>query len=149
MAVLACSAAPKPEPLFNAVEGYNQNLRWQRFQDASSFLPVARRDHFLDRTDQLSKDLRIHHYQVVRLRYSDGGDRARVHVKYTWYRESEGVVRESHVVQNWSQEGNFWLLTDESMLRGPPMPGITDEEAPTAPPDPTQDLPETSPPQGP
>jgi hypothetical protein len=123
--VAGCGAAQRePEPLDQAVRVYNDGLRWQRFDEAASRLPAARRDDFLDQRDQLHDDLRISEYDVIRVRYDDKQRRARVQVKYTWYLESRGVVHETHAVQTWHRGDEIWVMRGERFLRGEVMPGL-------------------------
>ncbi|GAB4522611.1 MAG: hypothetical protein Tsb0020_41050 [Haliangiales bacterium] len=124
-----CGAASKNvEPLDTSVTVYNEGVRWQRFQQAASRLPIEDRDDFLDRRDQLHDDLKIHHYEVIRVRYGPKQLRARVQVKYTWFLESRGVVHETHAVQRWQRDDSFWVMIGEHWLRGEPMPGVPDPE---------------------
>ncbi len=130
LACVGCGAASKNvEPLDTSVTVYNEGVRWQRFQQAASRLPIEDRDDFLDRRDQLHEDLKIHHYEVIRVRYGPKQLRARVQVKYTWFLESRGVVHETHAVQRWQRDDSFWVMIGEHWLRGEPMPGVPDLEA--------------------
>lgn len=126
----ACATPRATEPLETSVRLYNDSVRWQRFDDAAERLPAPERDGFLDRRDQLADDLEIHHYEVIRVRHDKTGMRAKVHVKYTWYLESSGVVRETHTVQQWHKGAEVWLMVSESLLRGDEMPGVDDAEEP-------------------
>jgi hypothetical protein len=124
-----CGAGTRgPEPLANAVRLYNDGVRWERFDQAAQKRPFAQRDDFLDERDQVHEDLRIHDYEVVRVRYGPQRLRARVHVKYSWYLNSRGVVRETHAVQRWEQQESLWIVTGETRLRGAPMPGLPEPE---------------------
>ena len=150
---LGCGAAQRePEPLDQAVRLYNEGVRWQRFDEAASRLPVERRDDFLDQRDQLHEDLRISQYDIIRVRYDGKQRRARVQVKYTWYRESRGVVHETHAVQTWHRGEEIWVMRGERHLRGESMPGLeestettgaaaADAPASTARPDPPREDP--------
>ncbi|WP_428266914.1 hypothetical protein [Haliangium sp.] len=129
-ALSACGAAHKDtEPLELSVRVYNDGIRWERFDDAALRLPPADRDDFLDQRDRLSDDLRVHHYEVVRVRHGPDGKRARVHVKYRWYLESNGILHETHTVQRWQRQQELWMMVGEDFLRGDPMPGVADPDA--------------------
>lgn len=142
-----CGAQQSVEPLEPAVRLYGDGIRWQRFDDAASRLPPERRDDFLDQRDRLHDDLRVHDYEIIRVRFGPEGRRARVHVKYSWYLESRGVVHETHAIQRWHRPAEVWLMVGEEHLRGEPMPGIEDpEQKPDAPaPEGTEPSPETLP----
>lgn len=131
LAVLAaggCGAAQTAEPLDEAVRAYNDAIRWERFEMAAGRVPPEQRDDFLDQRDRLHGDLRIHHSEVVRVRFDAQQRRARVQVKYVWYLDSRGTVHETHAVQRWERRGRFWILTGEIRLRGEPMPGVSEPE---------------------
>lgn len=125
--VAGCAAGTRsPEPLANAVRLYNDGVRWQRFEQAAQKRPPAQRDDFLDERDQVHEDLRIHDYEVVRVRYGPDRLQARVQVKYSWYLDSRGVVHETHAVQRWEHHDGLWTITGETRLRGTPMPGLAE-----------------------
>jgi hypothetical protein len=112
--LVACGAAQRPgEPLGDAVREYNDGVRWERFAAAASHLPVKER----------AKDLKITDYDIVKIE-PKGEREAKVQVKLSWYKESEGIVHETHASQAWEKHGKAWLMVDESRLRGTEMPGL-------------------------
>jgi hypothetical protein len=127
-----CIAPKRVEPLGDAVRLFNDAVRWQRHEAAATRILPEQRDDFLDRRDQLADDLRISHYEVIRVRLDETGRRAKVHIKYTWHRDSRGVVHTTHSVQSWRRPGPSWVRMSEVHLRGEPMPGV--EPAPARPP---------------
>jgi hypothetical protein len=130
LAVLAgCGAAPKrADDLMDAVRGYNEGVRWERFPIAAARVPPREREEFVDERDQIADDLRISDYEVMRVK-GDGERRASVDIKYTWYLDSAGVVHETRAIQRWERHGRAWLIVAERRLRGEPMPGLTEPEA--------------------
>ncbi len=120
-------AARMGESLVDTVTAYNQGVRWGRFPAAAAHVPAAERNAFLDDRDELAEDLRITDYELVGVEPS-GSRSARVHVKYTWFRNSEDIVRETHADQRWEQQGKAWIIVDERRLRGPAMPGLLEPE---------------------
>ena len=122
--VVGCIAPRRVEPLGEAVRTYNEAIRWERFELAAARLPPRQRDDFLDERDRLREDLRITGYEVVRARHDSTGRRARVHIKYTWHRDSRGIVHTTHTVQRWERPRSDWVLLEERYLRGEPMPGV-------------------------
>jgi hypothetical protein len=124
-ATAACGAAPKSsETLMDSVRGYHDGLRWQRYPTAASMIPPAERDLFLDERDEIADDLRISEYEIMRVSFDDGQDRAVLRVRYTWHRDSEGIVHDTTAEQNWERHGKRWLLVEEERVRGEPMPGV-------------------------
>jgi hypothetical protein len=123
----ACGAAPKRgEDLMESVMTYNDGIRWDRLAVAASRVPPAEREDFVDEKDELGEDLKITDWEVKRVKSEKG--KARVHIEYTWYRDDEGIVRETHAIQQWEQRGSAWLMVGERRLRGAEMPGLDDEE---------------------
>lgn len=120
----ACMTPQRTQPLREVVRSYNDGVRWQRFNLAAAHVAASSRDDFLDRRDQLSEDLRISDYEIIRVRYDDAQHQARVHIKFTWHLDSRGVVHTTHVVQSWQHSKKTWILAGEKHLRGEPMPGV-------------------------
>ena len=77
--------------------------------------------------DQRSGDVKITDYEVVRVD-PRGANEARVQVKLSWYKASEGTVHETHAVQTWERHGKAWWMVDEARLRGPAMPGLVESQ---------------------
>ena len=123
-----CGGAPKSgEDLMHSVRTYNEGLRWERLAAAARQVPAAEREDFVDERDELAENLKITDWELKRV--SDRpGDEAFVHVKYTWYRADEGIVRETHAKQTWERKGKTWLIVDERRTRGEEMPGLADAE---------------------
>lgn len=129
---VACGAAPKKgETLMESVMVYHEGIRWDRLANAATRVPPAERDDFVDERDELGETLRITEWEVVRVRPRQGGEAA-VHVKYTWYLDGEGVVRETHAEQRWASRDKVWFILDERRLRGDEMPGLAEPEPGTA-----------------
>jgi hypothetical protein len=118
----ACGAAPHGETLMEAVRTYNDGVRWQRFAAAAKSVPARQREEFLDEREELAEDLRITDYEVVRVK--EKGEAADVQVKLTWYKDSEGTVRDTWAKQAWERRGKAWRIVGESRVRGAEMPGL-------------------------
>jgi len=119
----ACAAAQRPEPLGDAVRAYNDGIRWERFAVAAVHIPPQQRATFVDEADQRAHDVKITDYDVVKIE-PRGEREARVQVKVSWYKESEGTLHETQATQTWERHGKGWLMVDEARLRGPEMPGL-------------------------
>lgn len=127
--VLAAACAPPAGggyALTDAVRTYTEGVRWERFEAAAAVVPPRERDAFLDERDELADDLRITDTEIVRV--TERGNRAEVQVRLSWYRDDEGVVRESVALQRWERQGKAWRLVAEWRARGDEMPGL--REAP-------------------
>ncbi len=133
LVMAACtSSAQRRQNFMGAVRGYNDGLRWQRHTHAAAFIPPAERGDFIDEREELSEDLRIDDYELSRVRVDAQGNRADVQVKYTWHRDSKGVVHHTTSRQLWERHGKQWQMVEEARLRGEEMPGVPEspEEAP-------------------
>jgi len=122
MVVAGCGAAPHGQTLMDAVRTYNDGVRWSRFAAAASAVPARQREEFLDEREELAEDLRITDYEVVRVK--EKGEEADVQVKLTWYKDSEGTVRETWAKQAWERHGKAWRIVAEDRVRGADMPGL-------------------------
>jgi hypothetical protein len=136
MALAACGTSvgqKQTERLIESSTGYQEGMRWGRFEDAAAYVPPEERDGFLDERDRLGEDLRIDDYEVLRVHMQNGHKAARVRVKYTWHLDSVGRVFETVTEQKWARHGQQWLLEEEIVQRGEAMPGMPEklpEESP-------------------
>jgi hypothetical protein len=134
IAVAACGGMQQhTDDLMEAVRGYNEGVRWERYTMAASHVPGKERDQFIEDREDLEKELHISDYEVVRVGAARG-NAATIEVKYTWFKDSEGVVRETRALQSWERHGKLWMIVDERRVKGPEMPGLRE-------PDPTPDAP--------
>jgi hypothetical protein len=125
--IAACgSAQRRGEDLFESIRTYHEGVRWERFPAAASRVPAPQRAAFVEERDRLAEDLRITDYDVVRV--TPGERTAQVQVKYTWYKDSEGLVRRTHALERWQRSGKVWVLVDEHRMRGDDMPGLSEPE---------------------
>ena len=125
MLFAGCGAAQvrTQEDLTDSVRAYNDGVRWERFEVAAVAVPPPQRSQFVDEMDERAADLKITDYEVVKV--SPRGEReARVQIKLSWYRSSDGSVRETHALQTWERHGTAWWMVDETRLRGAEMPGL-------------------------
>jgi hypothetical protein len=124
---LACGAPQvrSENDLAESIQHFNDGIRWERFSNAATSIPPPQRSQFVDDMDQRASDLKITDYDVVDV--ARRGDReARVQIKLSWYKASEGTVHETHAIQTWERHGKVWWMVDEARLRGAEMPGLPD-----------------------
>jgi hypothetical protein len=132
-----CSACGAPQgrdhdDLAESIRQFNEGVRWGRFAVAASAIPPAQRSQFVDEMDERANDLKITDYEVVRVD-PKGGREARVQIKLSWYKASQGTVHETHAVQQWERQGKTWRMVDETRLRGAEMPGLPEPSEPSEP----------------
>ncbi len=125
--ILAACGANNPlkqtETLDEQLRAYNEGVLWQRFSSAAVHVPPADRSKWVDEWDERAKDLKITGYDIVKVDYQ-GAKAAKVQVKLEWFKDSEGIVHETHAMQTWERRGQLWLIVDEARLRGTEMPGL-------------------------
>ena len=123
LALAACGGGQRPvEALGDTVRTYHDGIRWERFEIAASSLPPRERSRAIDDWDQRSTDLKISDYEVVKL--DARGKEAKVQIKLSWYKASEGTLHETQAIETWERHGQAWYLVDEKRLRGAEMPGL-------------------------
>jgi hypothetical protein len=116
--------------LAESIRSFNEGIRWERFSVAASRVPAPERSQFVEDMDQRAEDLKITDYEIVQVD-NRGSKEARVHVKLSWYRTSEGTLRETHALQTWERQGKSWMMVAEARTRGAEMPGLSDREPST------------------
>lgn len=128
----ACGAAPRAgDTLTESVRSFNDGVRWERFAIAAVRVPPPERSQFVEDMDARAGDLKITDYEVVRVD-ARGAREARVQVKLSWYRTSEGTLRETHALQTWERRGKAWMMVAEARVRGAEMPGLPEPARPQA-----------------
>jgi hypothetical protein len=122
---VACGApqARGESDLSESIRQFNDGVRWERFSVAATSIPPPERSQFVDDMDQRAADLKITDYEIVNVA-PHGDGQARVQIKLSWYKASEGTVHETHAIQTWERHGKIWLMVDEARLRGAEMPGL-------------------------
>jgi hypothetical protein len=128
LVLAACGSTQKDqETLAESIRSYNDGVRWERFAMAASRLPPKQRGEFVDQMDERADDLKITDYEVVRVEPL-GPKEAKVQVKLSWYKNSEGLLRETHAMQTWERVGKSWLMVESARVRGAEMPGLPDSD---------------------
>ena len=114
------------ETLAESIRSFNEGVRWQRFEVAAVSIPPRERSSFVEAMDERTKDLKITDYEVVRVDRKSASE-ARVHVKVSWYKDTEGTLHETHAMQRWERKGKAWLMVDQTRYRGDEMPGLLEQ----------------------
>jgi hypothetical protein len=123
-----CAAAAQQrdsDTLDQSIHIYNENVRWERFAKAAVLLPPRQRADAIEQWDERAHDLKISDWELIKLAPHGAGE-VRAHVKLSWYKPSEEIVRTTDAVQTWHKLGHNWLLIDETRLRGDEMPGLAE-----------------------
>jgi hypothetical protein len=119
----ACGGGQKQnEDLINNIRAYQEGLRWRRYEQAADYVAPDERSQFLDRRDEIDKDLRIDDYEVVRVTLAEGHEEALVQIRFTWHLDNVGTVHETVVEEKWKKEKPVWRIVDTKHKRGEEMP---------------------------
>ncbi|HEY1557892.1 MAG TPA: hypothetical protein VGF94_23850 [Kofleriaceae bacterium] len=121
-------AAERADSFDDALRGYHEGMTWARFDVAATHVPPKERAQFVDDWDERSKDVKITEYDIVKVTQR-GTHEAKVEIKLEWYRESQGTVHETRVLETWELQGKLWLVVEEARVRGEPMPGLPEPAA--------------------
>jgi hypothetical protein len=120
----ACGAAQQnADTLGDSIRSFNDGVRWGRYEVAASKIPALERSQFVNDMDERSDDVKISDYEIVNVD-ARGPKAAQVHLKLSWYRSSEGTLRETHALQTWERHGKLWFMVQEARVRGAEMPGL-------------------------
>jgi hypothetical protein len=127
----ACSATAQQnsDNLGDAIRSYNDGVRWGRYAIAASKVPPRERSTFIQDMDERATDVRITDYEVVDVAAKDTRS-AKVRVKLSWYKSSEGTVHETQAEQVWERQGKLWFMVQEARVRGTEMPGLPEPVKP-------------------
>ena len=88
---------------------YTHALRWGDLEGASEFVAPSLRASFVERVAALER-FRISDYDIGRIRFEDGAQRATVTVTYRCYALASLVEQSMRETQRWSREDGEWLV---------------------------------------
>ncbi len=121
--LLACGGTQRGnEDLLNNIRAYQEGLRWRRYEQAADFVRPDDRSQFLDRREEIDKNLRIDDYEVVRVTLSEGRQEAVAQIRYTWHLDTVGTVHETVMEDRWKKEKPGWRIVETKHKRGEEMP---------------------------
>jgi hypothetical protein len=113
-----CLRPPTPaEQVTDAARELNLAARFGRIDIASERASDAARTAFMERRRQWGSDLRVVDIDLSGLRMNDE-EHAEVLVNVAWMRMAEGLLRNTVVMQQWSNKENGWQLTREKRVSG-------------------------------
>lgn len=131
LAVAACSGAqPHNADLVADIRGYSDGIRWRDFNAAALRIVPTKRVDFMDSHEELEDDMRVSDWEMRRMTYDKSRNRAEVHMEWTWFLDSRGIVHTTVTRQLWTRRGKRWIIEREHRLRGEPMPGVAEPKKP-------------------
>ncbi|HET9623500.1 MAG TPA: hypothetical protein VFP84_19140 [Kofleriaceae bacterium] len=127
--LIGCGATSQSRTasLSESITAYNDSVRWERFELAAGAIPPRERPQFVDDMDERAHEVKITEYDIVRV--DPHGDEAKVQIKMSWYKASEGTVHETYALQTWEHRGKAWWMVEETRVRGAEMPGLPEPAA--------------------
>jgi hypothetical protein len=131
--VAACAVTPtqrREETLVREARGFNDDLRWARYEQLHLSLPPGEAQLIASRAAALGDDLMIGDYEVTSITFAPGSEAATVMVKFDWYSKRVGIVHSSTLEQRWELQGGRWLVTKQRRVRGERFPLVTEPAPP-------------------
>ena len=100
--------------LHASVQGFNQNLRWEKFSGAAAFLPAGERLKFIKKYTDIKDELAIQNIEIQSIQaLSDSGEEeVEVLLLAEYYVLPSTVVQQETVIQRWKFTNGYWQLTD-------------------------------------
>ncbi|MEO0325401.1 MAG: hypothetical protein AAF447_20765 [Myxococcota bacterium] len=128
------------EKLREAVNGYNEEVRWTRLDLALQRVAPAHRAAFRAHHLGWGRDIQLADVEVMSMRVAgEEAENATSTVTYRWYDQRQMLVAETMLLQTWERtRGNFYLTNEEhlegdpGLLRALPDPTEPDATEPNA-----------------
>lgn len=117
---LGCAGMSSRERLTWAVSDYNEALRWGNLRAAEPFVPTDQAKAFVKRHKEDRGNLEINDYEIDSVVMEDKSH-AVVRVTFVWSRRSEGLVRQTTVLQRWERHDREWRMVSEKFGEGAPL----------------------------
>jgi hypothetical protein len=134
--LLACAVTPtqqREESLVREARSFNDDLRWQRYEQLHLSLPAGEAALLNARAAAVGDDLAMGDYEVSSIAFDRGSEAATVLVKFDWYSKRDPILRSSTLEQRWEIQGGRWVVTKQRRVRGDRFPLVTEPAPPPAP----------------
>ena len=132
----ACAMTPaqrREENLVREARTFNDDLRWQRYEQLSESLPPEEARLLQSRAEAMGDDLAMADYDVTSITFAPGSEAANVVVKFSWYSKRATTLHETTVDQRWEYQSGRWVLVKQRRARGERFPLIPEPAPPPAP----------------
>jgi len=103
---------PKEDVFITSIKDYNNNLRWKRFEGASSYLPPDLRGDFLEDMEKDAENLNITDFEIKDIKIDQASGTAVIKVRLTWYKNNEVVEKKGFVTEKWVLHDKNWVMTE-------------------------------------
>lgn len=115
-----CGPRDRGIDLKEAVRTYNQRLRWNAFEQASTFVAAEKRAAWLASRTSGAAGLHITDIQIVRLQKPEVGEKTiEVLVALSWYRMPDTTIRRAVWAQVWQEQEARWRIVEEKQVEDP------------------------------
>jgi hypothetical protein len=136
LVLLACAVTPtqqREESLVREARSFNDDLRWQRYEQLHLSLPPGEAALINARAQAVGDDLAMGDYEVTSISFDKGSEAATVVVRFEWYSKRDPILRTSTLEQRWEFQGGRWIVTKQRRLRGDRFPLVTEPAPAPAP----------------
>ncbi|MEK6609161.1 MAG: hypothetical protein AABZ30_15995 [Myxococcota bacterium] len=123
-AAAACVGVTSADRLREALDVYNDGVRWGKLESAAPYVDAERQGEFRQLHRRERGDLEITNYELGEVVLDKDKTHATAHVTWTWHRRSEGIVRETVGEQQWERRGRQWIVAAEKRAGGDPLPWL-------------------------
>ncbi len=112
----------KEDDLPEQVRRFNEAVRWQNYEAAAAFVPIERREAFVDARQKEAANRRLANYAVRRVRQGPlPRGEAIVVVETAWYGLADPTVVNELRYQRWRfDKRRWWMVEETSEDPGPP-----------------------------
>ena len=108
---------------------FNDDLRWARWDQMASSMPVEERQPLLERVDLVGSDLVMCDYEVKSVHFDPGASGATVAVTIEWYSKTDPNLRNTTIEQRWETRDGRWLMVKQRRSHGARFPLVTEPAA--------------------
>ncbi len=88
--------------LKESVDRFNEDIRWQDYEQAQAFVPKAQRERYWAEADRLKHDIRLTEYEVRDVSFSEDERYAAVILHYQYWSLESPILRSVTLTQTWS-----------------------------------------------
>ena len=122
LAVGCSGSASNREKLVDSLTYLVDAMRWQQWDQASTYIAPEARKAYLEAHDSLADQLDVTDVEVTRRLVAPDGKTTTVVVSLSWLAKNDPVVKKTILEQRWELRGSSWLIAKERRLRGDPLP---------------------------
>lgn len=115
MFTLGCAkeSVKREGSLNSAVEAYNESMRWQRYAEASKYVPDKLRDPFIEHFEPKRETLQITEFRIVSAELDKKDEtKGKARVWLTFYELPNANLQKKLIIQDWKYnvEEHHWTI---------------------------------------